>query len=146
MVLEKRKERRIRVSLPITILYQDKRKVLGKIENMSRLGTYAEINKEIRIGTDIEIILTIPVYTKDLSLSGKIRCKGKIFRCNLLREAESQKYYGIGIFFTEFLEQDDKDKLSKYIDFLILNEDRNIKKGLKQWRAKRGKVLGKGHV
>jgi len=137
MALEKRKERRIKVNLPIRIACPGNIKVGGQTQNISRLGAYVEMDRRVPIGADVEIAIEIPVYTNNLSLSGKIKCQGNIFRCDLIREKEAKKYYGIGIFFTSFLQPIDREKLSQYIDFLILNEDKNIKEGVRRWRNKR---------
>lgn len=127
--MERRKERRIKVNLPIKIVYKNGFEVVGKTENISRLGTYVEIDRKIPAGADIDITLESP--------KGVISCKGNIFRCNLVREVGPKKYYGMGIFFTDFLNHTDRNKLSEYIDSLIANEDKNIKAGLKRWRKKR---------
>ena len=138
MPVEKRKERRIKVALPIKITHGDNLTVIGKTENISRLGAYLETDKELSVGIDVDISLEIPGYTKNLSLTGKIGCKGNIFRCNLVRESGPKEYYGTGVFFTDFLSSADRDKLSKYIDFLTLKEDKDIKEGIKRWQHKRG--------
>lgn len=137
MGIEKRKERRIRVNLPIKIVYQRDQIVMAQTENISRLGAYVEITKKIPLGADIEITLEIPPYAKDPSLSGEVKCQGNIFRCSLTREIAAKKYYGIGIFFTRFLHGAAREKLSKYIDSLISNEDKTVKEGIKRWRKKR---------
>lgn len=134
---EKRKERRIKVNLPIRIIYRNNPQIIGTIGNISRLGAYAEIDKDIPVGEGIDITFQIPVYTKDVSLTGEVRCEGNIFRSNLAREFRSKKYYGMGIFFTNFMKQLDRDKLSKYIDSLVLKEDQDIQAGIKRWREKR---------
>jgi hypothetical protein len=133
-IIEKRGEKRIKIDLPIRISYRDNQEVSGKTENISRLGTYCEIDKEIPVGTDINIALEIPIYSEDIASSGKLRCKGRIFRCNLIRESD---LYGIGIFFVIFPKRDDFDKLSRYIDFLILKQDTNINQAITQWKDKR---------
>lgn len=138
MAIEKRRERRIKVSLPASIIYKNNPEILGRIENISRLGAYVEIDRKIPMGSDIDITFKIPIYTKDLSLTGEVKCKGNMFRFHLAREFNSKKYYGIGVFFTSFLKQVDRDKLSEYIDFLILREEREIRAGIKLWREKRG--------
>jgi hypothetical protein len=140
MAIEKRKERRIKVSLPIKIIYKNNIKILGNTENISRLGAYVEVDKEIPAGMDVDINLEIPAYTEDLSLTGAVRCKGNIFRCNLTKESEPKKYYGIGVFFTNFLKQIDRDKLSRYIDFLILQEEKGVREGIRRLRDKRDKT------
>jgi hypothetical protein len=136
--MEKRKERRIKVNLPVRIIYRNSPQIKGTIGNISRLGAYVELDRDIPVGSDIDIIFEIPIYIKDLSLTEEVRCEGKIFRSNLVKEFRSKKYYGMGIFFTNFTKQLDRDKLSKYIDFLILKEDRDIQTGIKRWREKRG--------
>ena len=134
--IEKRKERRIKVRLPIKMFYQSI-EAAGETENISRLGAYIETAKDIPLGSELVIELSVPAYGKDASLAGKVRCKGSVFRSSLLREEDTIKYYGLGIFFTDFLQQSDRNKLSKYIDFLILEEKQGIKEGLKRWRQKR---------
>lgn len=135
--IEKRKERRMRVSLPAKIFYQ-KLEVAGQTENISRLGAYVETNKEIPMGAELEMSLKIPAYTKGESLVQDIRCRGSVFRSSLIREENTKKYYGLGIFFTDFSQQTDRGKLSKYIDFLTLQENKGVKEGLKRWKEKRG--------
>lgn len=137
MVLEKRKERRVRANLPIKITYQKNLEILGRTENISLLGTYLELDREMPAGIDADIALEIPAYAEDLSLAGEVKCKGNIFRCNLIREFESKKYYGIGIFFTDFLVKADRDNLSNYINFLIFQEKQAIQKDTKRWQDKR---------
>ncbi|MBM3255549.1 MAG: PilZ domain-containing protein [Candidatus Omnitrophica bacterium] len=137
--IEKRKEKRIRVKLPIKISYGDI-KITGETENISRLGAYVETTKEIPLGAGLEIGLSIPIYGKDSSLAGGIRCKGSVFRSSLTREEGPVKYYGLGIFFTDFLQQADRNKLSSYIDFLVLKEEEGAREGLNRWRQKRNVV------
>ncbi|MEI6631685.1 MAG: PilZ domain-containing protein [bacterium] len=137
--IEKRKEKRIRVKLPIKISYGDI-KITGETENISRLGGYVEITKEIPLGAELEIELGIPAYGKDSSLAGGIRCKGSVFRSSLTKEENTVKYYGLGIFFTDFSQQADRNKLSSYIDFLLLQEEQGVKEGLNRWRQKRSVV------
>jgi len=137
MAIEKRKERRIKVKLLIKIVCQKNIEIQGQTQNISRLGAYVETGRKIPVGSDVNITLEIPAYTKNLSLSGEVKCQSNIFRCDLIREIEANKYYGVGIFFTNFLQAIDREKLSRYIDFLILREDENIKEGMKRWRDKR---------
>jgi len=136
MLIEKRKERRIKAHLSIKIVYRDI-EINSETENISRLGAYVEIDKELPLGSGVNIILEIPAYKEDLSLSGKIKCKATIFRSHLARELNYKKYYGTGIFFTDFYKPAYKNKLSDYIDFLILQEEQGIKEDLKHWKKKR---------
>jgi hypothetical protein len=134
---ERRKEHRLKANLPIKIIYDDG-EILGRTENISRLGTYFETNREIPAGKHVEIILELPAYTKDLSLSGPVRCKGSVFRCTGY-ESAAKKFYGIGIFFINFAEKTDREKLSLYIDFLIGSEEQEISAGLRR-RRERGDI------
>lgn len=144
MVIEKRKERRIKASLPIKIVFQGQ-KVAGRTNNLSRLGAYTEIGRRIPLGAALDITLVIPAYSREASLSGQVKCKGSIFRCSPVREDGSRKYYGSGIFFTEFVSPGDRDKLSRYIDFLILKEEDGLKEGVREWKQKREDVKGRRH-
>jgi len=137
MAKEKRRERRIRVSLPIRITYPDNPPIYTHIENISLLGTYVEIEQEIPLGVKLDITIEIPSYKNNPSLIGNVRCQGDVFRCNLVREVESKRLYGLGIFFTNFSEEEDRNKLSKYIDFLVLKEKEDIKQAMRIWREKR---------
>ncbi len=139
-VIERRRERRIKVRLPITISHPNSRKINAHTENISLLGTYVEIEQEIPLGAKLDITIEIPVYTGDSSLAGNVRCAGDVFRCTLAREVESRKLYGHGIFFTGFSTEGDRNKLSKYIDFLIKKEQEDIKQAMKRWRKRRRKA------
>lgn len=136
-VVEKRKERRIKVRIPIRILNQKGQEILGNTENLSRLGTYIEADKDIPPGSEVDISLSIPKYKKDASLAGEVRCAGSVFRSGLIKETESKKHYGIGIFFVDFPKDSDRQKLSSYLDFLILREDKEIKESVQYWQEKR---------
>lgn len=137
MGIEKRKERRIKVELPIRLIWGKDRQLEARTQNISRLGTYIRAEDKITPGTDVEIALEIPASADNPALGGRLLCKGNIFRVNLLGNAEGKNLYGIGIFFTGFPDVKNKEKLSRYIDFLILAEDRSIKIGAKKWRDKR---------
>ncbi len=134
--IEKRKERRIKIALPIKVIYQGNESS-GFTANISRLGTYAEIEKELPIGVDVGVALEIPAYLKDAPVGGKIRCEGNIFRTHFIQEVKNKKYYGLGIFFTSFNEEADRQRLSRYIDYLSTQEEKEIKEGAKHWREKR---------
>jgi len=137
MVIERRRARRIKVNLPIRINYPRNPKICTQTENISILGTYVKVESQIPLGTKLDIIIEIPPYTEDFSLIGNVRCRGDVFRCDLVEEKNRQRLYGLGIFFFDFSDEQDRDKLSKYIDFLILKEKEDIKQALQRWRKKR---------
>jgi hypothetical protein len=134
--IEKRKERRIKIALPIKIIYQ-RSELEGFTGNVSRLGTYAEIQKELPVGAEVEVVLTIAAAGEDSPGRGQIRCMGNVFRAGLARELNGKRYYGLGIFFTGFPEETDRKRLSGYIDYLIFREEKAVKDGVKQWRRKK---------
>lgn len=138
MAIERRRARRIKVNLPMRISYPGNPQICTQTENISILGAYVEIGQQIPLGTELHIIIEIPAYTNETSLTGDVNCRGNVFRCNLIQGREPEKIYGLGIFFTDFFSEEDRNKLSKYIDFLILKEQEDIKIALKKWRDKRG--------
>jgi len=132
MATEKRKERRIKVNLPIKITYPGHPEINAETGNISLLGAYIETDEQIPLGTDADIVLQIPSCAGAAGLSGEVRCKGNIFRCHpLRREPETAAHFGTGIFFTGFSRRAERDKLSRYINFLIEQEGRNLRAGIK---------------
>jgi hypothetical protein len=134
--IEKRKERRVKTSMPIKIICRSNESS-GFTGNISRLGAYAEMDQEFPIGADVHVVLEIPADIKDASWRGNVKCQGNIFRANFVREVNNKKYYSLGIFFTGFAEQGDKERLSRYLDYLITREEKEIEQGAKLWREKR---------
>jgi hypothetical protein len=137
MAAERRKERRLKANIPIRITGKNNLEVFTRTENISFLGAYIEVDRSIPTGTEVEVVLEIPHYSEDLSLAGEVRCKGDVFRCSLVNESDSVKYYGVGVFFTEFYLSEDRDRLHGYIDFLIDNEEQEINEGLRRLRYRR---------
>lgn len=137
MPSERRKERRLKANLPIKITGKNNLEVFASTENISFLGAYLEVDKEIPAGTEVEVVLEIPHYSEDLSLAGEVRCKGDVFRSSLVNQSGSIKYYGIGIFFTNFHFSEDRDRLHRYIDFLLQSEEQDINERLRRLRYKR---------
>ncbi len=147
---ENRKEHRFKAVLPIRIIYAGN-EIIGCTENLSRLGTYAEINCEIPTGENVDVTLVLPAYgfgykesqtialpayTQDLSPNEEVKCKGNVFRSVLLRQSATNKYYGVGIFFVVFNEDKHREKLSDFVEHLTLKEEQEIKGGLKRRREK----------
>jgi len=137
MPSERRKERRLRANLPIKITGKNNLEIFTRTENISFLGAYVEVDREISAGTEVDVVLEIPHYSEDLSLAGEVRCKGNVFRCSLVSQSEAIKYYGAGVFFINFYLSEDRDRLHRYIDFLIQNEEQEINSGLRRLRNKR---------
>ena len=139
MVNERRKERRIRARLPIRINRADNPPIYIQTENISLLGTYVELENELTLGEKLDITVEIPAYTNNVSLTGDIRCRGDVFRSKLVTGAGLRKVYGLGIFFADFYTEQDRNKLSEYIDFLIHKEQQDVKQAMLRWRKKRRK-------
>jgi hypothetical protein len=137
MAAERRKERRLKANIPIKITGKNNLEIFTRTENISFLGAYIEVDRQILPGTDVEVVLEIPHYSEDLSLAGEVKCKGDVFRCSLVRESTVVKYYGVGVFFTDFYLSEDRDRLHGYIDFLIENEEQDINEGLRRLRYRR---------
>ncbi|MFH1578447.1 MAG: PilZ domain-containing protein [Candidatus Omnitrophota bacterium] len=138
-MVERRREKRLKVELPVSLSYLDNPLIYARTQNISRLGSYIEIEQDIPLGVKLDITIEIPAYSNDQSLIGSLKCQVDVFRCSLLREAQPGKVYGLGVFFTVFSEPQDQNKLSKYIDFLIVKEQEDVKRAMQSWREKRKK-------
>ena len=135
--MEKRRERRLSVDLGVTIIYQDSQ-IPGRVTNLSRLGAYAQIDREIPPGKDVDLALKLDDCAgSNPSLSGTIKCKARIFRCSQIEGAGPRQYYGLGLFFTHFLSEADKEELSHYLDFVKQKEAEAIQRGIKRWKKKK---------
>ncbi len=147
---ENRKEHRFKAALAIRIIYAGN-EIVGCTENLSRLGTYAEINREIPTGENVDVTLVLPAYgfgykesqtialpayTQDLSPNEEVKCQGNVFRSVLLRQSATDKYYGVGIFFVDFSEDKHREKLSDFVEHLTFKEAQEIKSGLKRRKEK----------
>ena len=139
MKQERRREKRIKARLPITLEYPANASISACTENISLLGAYLESEEEIAIGTKLSIILTIPAYNAKDASATNIKCQGDVFRCNLARQIESRRLYGLGIFFSNFSRQEDRNRLADYLDFLIRQDEENVRQAAKQWEARRRK-------
>ncbi|MBL7092125.1 MAG: PilZ domain-containing protein [Candidatus Omnitrophica bacterium] len=118
---ERRRRQRVDIALPIRIKYS-REEILGRTKNISVLGTYLEADKEIPIGTTLDIKIRIPeTGQRQAGKSREIRCAGIAFRCQPGASSEPENQYGIGIFFRSFSERGEKN-LSKYIDYTLSEE------------------------
>lgn len=122
--------------LPVRISYRGSQ-IAGETENISRLGAYVETSRSIPLGAEFTITLTLPPEDVDSKAAAEINCKASVFRSGLLRQEGEDKYYGLGVFFTSFPQQSDRDRLSSYMDFLTQQEERYLKEGLKQLKERR---------
>jgi len=137
MGIERRKEKRMHVALPVKLVFDKKEEISGITDNISRLGSYVEINRQFDSGTELDVTLEIPDYAQDKRAGGTVRGHGTVFRCDLREVPGSQPCYGIGIFFTSFSSKEERERLSKYVDFLIVKEEESVKEGFKKWKEKK---------
>lgn len=134
---EKRKEHRLRANVPVVLSWGKEKGIEGRTENISRLGAFVELNRQVPAGAPVDITLAIPAYTQDISLTGNASCSGTVFRSIRLEAAAGgTALFGAGIFFTDFATPRDKDKISSYVDHLIRAEEQGIKEGLKRRKEK----------
>lgn len=140
---ERRRRQRVDTALPIRIKYS-REKILGRTKNVSVLGTYLEADKEIPIGTTLDIKIRIPETGQRQAGKGReIRCAGIAFRCQPSGSLEPENQYGIGIFFRSFSERGEKD-LSKYIDYTLSEEKRMGKIYMRKRKRKQRQSKRKG--
>jgi hypothetical protein len=132
---ENRKEHRFKAVLPISVTCAGSL-IKSNTSNLSRLGTYTEIDRWVPPGENVEVALELPAYTDDSSLTGQVKCTGSIFRSVPLERGSSGQNYGVGIFFTGFSSHQHQEKLSRFIDYLAVKEEQEIKSGLKKMKEK----------
>ena len=106
---ESRRGRRVRVTLPARLLCGDQ-ELSCQTENVSLLGTYVQVEKEVPIGIPTSVTLTLT--------GGSVQCKGVIVRCESLQPG----IYGLGVFFNQFLD-DGEEKLGGLIDELLRKQN-----------------------
>ncbi len=138
---ERRRRKRVDVTLLITVEY-GKEKILARTKNISVLGTYIESNKEIPIGTPLDIGINIPKGgLVKLDKGKQTNCSGIAFRCQPTHSLEPTKQYGIGIFFRSFLKTGEKD-LSNYINYVLLQEKERGKIFMRRRKERLSKQKG----
>lgn len=140
---ESRRGRRVATTLPVTLICGNEQ-FSTQTENVSLLGTYLRVDKEVPVGTPATTTLDLPVGAGE-----KVQCQGIIVRC----EALGPGLFGLGVFFNEFL-GDGEAKLSTLIDRILQKEleeaeryfkererlrKERMKKKLKEKRKKRRK-------
>ncbi|NLE92135.1 MAG: PilZ domain-containing protein [Elusimicrobia bacterium] len=137
MGIERRKEKRMHVSLPVKLVFSKKEELSGVTVNISRLGSYIEVSRQFDSGAELDVTLEIPDYGQDKKSGGQVRCNGTVFRCDLREGPGAEPFYGIGVFFTSFASREERERLSKYVDFLIVKEEEDAREGFKKWKEKK---------
>ena len=110
---EARRGRRVRAILPAQLVCGTEQ-YSTQTENVSLLGTYVQLEREIPSGTQAKLILDL----SGTSEGGQVQCEGVVVRCENLRP----DLFGLGIFFNQFLE-DGEAKLDRLIDLLLKKQN-----------------------
>lgn len=110
---ESRRGRRVAVALPAHLICggQD---LSCRTENVSLLGTYVQVEKEMPISTPAKVTLDL----SSMGGNGAIQCEGVIVRCESLQPG----LYGLGVFFNQFLENGE-ERLENLIDDLLRKQN-----------------------
>jgi len=106
---ESRRGRRVGVALPALLAYGNDQ-LATRTENVSLLGSYVHVEREIPIGTAVNVTLDLP----PTSGGGSAQCQGIVVRCESIGPA----LYGLGLFFNQFLGESEA-KLDHLIDELL---------------------------
>lgn len=127
---ERRKEHRLKAHLPVKLIFQDRSEIECSTRNISRLGTYLEIERQIQRGERVELHILIPAFAAHQE-AVSVACAGDVFRSD-----PGHNGFGTGIFFTEFPNGDHQLVFSEYIDFLSQALDREIRESVRHRREK----------
>lgn len=78
---EKRSIRRVPLDLPVSVsfLNEGRRELAGHTRDVSARGVFMHLETEIRVGTPIEFVMTLP---QEITLSNpiRVRCSGTVLR------------------------------------------------------------------
>ena len=117
---ETRRGRRIGVALPAQLVCGEVQ-LSTHTENVSLLGAYVQVDKEIPVGTAAQVTLELP-SGRDAK-GGSVQCSGVVVRCENLRPG----LFGLGIFFKEFF-GDGEARLDTLIDEYLRKETEEAKR------------------
>ena len=110
--IERRRYPRVEKKLPIQ-LSTDKYEISTETKNLSCIGAYCAVDKNIPVLTKLSITLIIPKKSKDKYI--KVKCKGVVVRKKMVNPNK----FNIAIFFND-IKETEKDKILRYIDTLLL--------------------------
>jgi|YelNatPaOPRAMG01_1025707.scaffolds.fasta_scaffold00406_32 c-di-GMP-binding flagellar brake protein YcgR len=105
--IERRRYPRIEKKLPLQII-TDKYDISTETKNLSCIGAYCSIDRDIPVLTKLSITILLPGKSKNKYT--EVRCKGVVVR----KEKNPSGGFNIGIFFND-ITQKQKEKISKYI-------------------------------
>jgi len=113
-IIERRRYPRVEKKLPIELL-TDKYEISTETKNLSCIGAYCTVDKDIPLLTKLSITLILPKKSEDKCI--KVKCKGVVVR----KEIINSNKFNIAIFFND-IKETEKNKILRYIDTLSLKE------------------------
>jgi len=131
---DRRRQKRVKMKASLTLRHSDKEHD-SITNNMSLLGASVNTKSQILPGTRVGVHFDIPEYKENKDLAGEVKGEGAIVRCDPSDDPETPNEYEVGVFFANFVGTDEQ-KLSKYLDFLVKQEEKEIRQWAKQYRAR----------
>ena len=122
---ERRKYPRLKKNLPLEISKEDFN-IVTEVENISCSGVYCQIDRFFPLMSKVEIVLLIPVQSRNKTITKKINCGGVIVRSEpvILKDTDSA-HNNVAIFFAE-IKESDRNIIAQYINCnLSKSEDKN---------------------
>jgi c-di-GMP-binding flagellar brake protein YcgR len=110
--IERRRYPRIEKKLPIKLL-TDEYEVSTETKNLSCIGAYCTVDRDIPVLTKLSIMLILPKNSKDKYT--KVHCRGVVVR----KEVINPTKFNIAIFFNDITPKE-KNKILKYINKHVL--------------------------
>lgn len=121
---ESRRGRRIGIALP-ALLVCGNEQLTTQTENVSLLGTYVQVNREVPVGTPVRV--TLDLSSQPAGGGGNVECEGVVVRC----ENTQPGFYGLGLFFKQIL-GDGETRLGALIDELLRRQNEEAERYFKE--------------
>ena len=121
---ESRRGRRVAITLPVLVVCGNEQ-FSTQTENVSLLGTYVRVAKEVPVGTPATTTLDLPA--EGVGRGERVQCQGVIVRCENL----SPGLFGLGVFFNQFLGEGEA-KLGTLIDALLEKQTEEAERYFKE--------------
>ncbi len=113
-----RRGRRVNVTMPAQLSVGGE-VISTQTENISFLGTYVKVGKEIPVGTQADVMLTLPPGPG----GGSVQCDGVVVRCENLEPG----FFGLGIFFKQILGEGET-RLGRLIDDYLRRQNEEARR------------------
>ncbi|MDD4908633.1 MAG: PilZ domain-containing protein [Candidatus Omnitrophica bacterium] len=86
--------------------------IVTQTENISCVGTYCIVDKQIPVMTKLSLLLLLPLRSKNRNVTSRIHCKGVVVRSDTVSETGK---FSLAVFFNEISERN-KAKIAQYIN------------------------------